>query len=929
MTYKQTFWRLLTVMTVMLLTMPATLRAQSFGGGSGTYTDPYQIYNPSHFVELSDAVKAGNTFENVYFKLTNSVDFRLYGQIPPIGGQYYYEGNATGIRRFCGTFLGNNCTLYNLTITENPDQCGLFGYLGYGGYVGDLTIDGNSTITGIGNTGAIVGSADNNTYIFNCTVGENVVVKVHPDAAGTSYKPGSFGGIVGSTGGRVSGCVSRATVSNSGIAKTTELGGIAGEVCPSGKVEENYFLGTVDGTNTVGDIAGKNNGTVSRNYYNTANRHGGINGADTDGAKWMGIVTMGEGVSGSLPEATYTNGNKSYFATDKYMLLTLNYSAPEGYCQQGDQVSYKANDVAIGETERSGNQYYEFTMPDEDVTISAVADLKRDIAYSAWVKVNIPSLTYTGEQLTPTVQVTDIKDGAQQTLIEGEHFSVTWPEEIIQVGEYTATINGIGDYAGTNTVTFRVEPADAAVRIVTPPTAISGLTYNGQAQVLITAGEAEGGVMLYRLENEEYSTELPTAISAGIYTIYYKAHSDDNHLDTSEQSLVAQIAPATGSWDGEGTAEVPYLIKSVLDMNLIALKQNEMDYTGVYFRLENDLDYTDAELLPIGTLQRRFNGNFNGNGHTFTNLVINKPGETNVAIFAIVGNNGVISDLHLGEGCVITGGSCVGAFAGLFSGTISNCTTAPGVIVSSNHEVGGIVGRCVGKIDHCVNQASVITDNNEGNTAGGIAGSAYSTQSAASDISNNLNLGNVEAVNMVGGIVGYNGNTYTNNYYAGDCNVGGINGRDRDNQAQRGYTITGGNDVVVELIDDATVGLTFNGIVYAGAKQQVILKLSVSQNGAQHAPILRTGAQTSFIVSSGSLVDNGDGTWTLTMPETGEDVTISIDNTSTSITDIDADKPRSSQRYDLTGKPVGSSYRGIVIEHSAEGRLQSKKIIVK
>jgi hypothetical protein len=105
--------------------------------------------------------------------------------------------------------------------------------------------------------------------------------------------------------------------------------------------------------------------------------------------------------------------------------------------------------------------------------------------------------------------------------------------------------------------------------------------------------------------------------------------------------------------------------------------------------------------------------------------------------------------------------------------------------------------------------------------------------------------------------------------------------------------------------------------------------LTVSQNGAQHAPILRTGAQTSFIVSSGSLADNGDGTWTLTMPETGEDVTISIDDTSTNITDIDADKARSSQRYDLTGKPVGSSYRGIVIERSAEGRLQSKKIIVK
>ena len=921
---KQTFWRTLVAVAAMLLTMPATVWAQStFGGGSGTISDPYQIYNPGHFVQLADEVNAGNTFEGVYFKLTSSVDFRLYGQIPPIGGRYYTEDGSTGIRRFCGYFLGNNRTLYNLTITENPDQCGLFGCLGYGGLVMDLTIDGNSTITGIGDCGAIVGSAEINTNIINCTVGENVVVKVHPDAAGRSYFPVDFGGIVGSTSGSISSCVSKASISNSGINKTSNLGGIAGSVSNDGQVENCYFLGSVEGTNTVGDIVGDNYGAITKCYYHTDNRHGAVNGADTDGAKWMGTVTMADGVSGALPQATYIDGNKSYFGADKYMLLRLNYTAPDGYVQDSGQVSYMANDLAIGETESAGQPYYEFTMPAEDVTISAVVDLKRDIAYTPWVQIYIPSLTYTGEPLSPEAQVIDIKDGAQQPLTEGEHFTVTWPDEIIDAGEYTATINGIGDWAGSTAVTFRVEPAGSVARIVTHPTAIQGLTYNGQAQVLVTAGVVEGGVMLYRLENGEYSAELPTAISVGTYTVYYKAHSDDNHLDSSELSLVAQISQSTGTWEGEGTAEAPYLIKSVTDMNLIALKMEEMgDYSGVYFSLENDLDFTNAEQLPIGTSQRRFNGTFNGNGHTFTNMVISRPDDTYVAIFAVVDDNGVISNLHLGEGCAITGGTCVGGFAGLFSGTISDCTTAPGVNVKATYkDAGGIVGRCVGTIERCVNQASVSADDSQ---AGGIAASTYYSSIRITD---NLNLGSVTANRFVGGIVGYHfgifsssQSTYTNNYYAGNCAVGAINGSDYNTMAQRGYTVTGGNTVEVSLVDDATVGVSFNQAAYAGAGQQVIVKLSKKQATPQAAPSLQAKTVIVYQTSDGELVDNNDGTWTLTMPE--GDVEISIKSETTDITTIHPDSPRATQRYNLMGQPVGNDYKGIVIENG-------RKLIIK
>lgn len=872
MTNKQTFWRTFVAVATMLLTMPATMWADStFGGGSGTQSDPYKIYNASHFVQLSDEVNAGNTFEGVYFKLLNSVNFNMWGPIPPIGGQYYTEDGYTGNRRFCGYFLGNNCTLYNVTITDESAHCGIFGCLGYGGYVSDLRVDGNSTFTGIGYVGAIVGYAERNTHVSNCKVGKNVVVKVHPDAAGSAYSPIGFGGVVGTTSGYIWDCSSKATVTVSGINKTIELGGIAGSVGTTGRVEYCYFLGSVDGTNTVGDIAGANNGYINRCYYNTANRHGAVNGTDTDGAKWMGTVTMADGVSGSLPTPTYTDNN-NYFAAGEYMLLTLDFTVPDGYYYNGvDKITYMANDVAIGETERAGKLYYEFTMPDEDVTISANVDLKRDISYTPWVQIDIPPITYIGEPLTPMVQVTDIKDGGSVVLTEGTHYTVTLPDEIIHVGEYTAVIEGIGDYACTANATFRVVPAGAVARVVTAPTAIEGLVYNGKPQVLITAGEAENGIMLYRLENEDYSTELPMATIYGTYVVYYKAHSDDDHLDSSEESLVAHIEKPEGSWAGEGTADAPYLITSVADMNLIAFKQEKMDYNGVYFSLENDIDYANSEQLVIGTMAKRFNGNFNGNGHKFTNMVINKPNDDRVAIFGVLGNNGVVTDLHLGQGCSITGAYYVGGFAGLSSGSIIGCTTAKDVAVEGGEEVGGIAGRCVGKIDRCVNQASIKANN----IAGGICGSVYTGLSSAGVLSNNLNVGGVESSSNAGGIVGYVYNsTIANNYYAGDCTIGGLVGNDVEGQAQRGYVVSGDDEVAIELVENATVGVAFNEAVYAGNEQQIIVRLSVVEDEENNENPLLRDETLAFKVDKGTIVDNHDGTWTITM--TDDDIVVSV-----------------------------------------------------
>lgn len=88
-------------------------------------------------------------------------------------------------------------------------------------------------------------------------------------------------------------------------------------------------------------------------------------------------------------------------------------------------------------------------------------------------------------------------------------------------------------------------PAGKPAPKYTPPTAKTGLVYNGTAQVLISESHVEGGMMQYRLDNGAYSPDLPTATNAGIYTVYYKVVGDASHNDVAEKSLKVTIAKAS------------------------------------------------------------------------------------------------------------------------------------------------------------------------------------------------------------------------------------------------------------------------------------------------------------------------------------------------------------------------------------------------
>lgn len=333
-----------------------------------------------------------------------------------------------------------------------------------------------------------------------------------------------------------------------------------------------------------------------------------------------------------------------------------------------------------------------------------------------------------------------------------------------------------------------------------------------------------------------------------------------------------------GVWDGDGTPESPFLVTSTDEWNSIAQLQDQVDFTNVHFRLDANLDFSQKTFLMIGNRQQNFMGCFDGNSHTIDGVTLNEPQTDYVGLFGYLGRNAVVKNLTLGENSHITGNTSVGGICGrgYFDCVVDACVNKG--TVTGNRDVGGIVGYIYGKLTNSLNLGDILC---EDYSHGAIAGGIYS-------------------------------DNFANNYYAGSTNTKACPQGDYTGVFMRGYTVTGDEEVTVELAEDATVGLTFDGITYAGEAQMVTLKLGVKQDQAQGAPAYAPST-TAFKASNGTLVENADGTWTLTMP--ADSVTISIDKGSfTGLNELDSPQPKSGRRYNPMGQPVGNGYRGIVIQ---------------
>ena len=159
----------------------------------------------------------------------------------------------------------------------------------------------------------------------------------------------------------------------------------------------------------------------------------------------------------------------------------------------------------------------------------------------------LPTLETPKEYGAPTYELGEIKlnDGYYTSGAKVENGKLTLPiqkndvKTTGSVGTVTVIIKST-NYEDI-TLTVNVNATNKLVPTVTAPTA-NALTYNGAEQALVTAGKTTGGTMLYRLDDSEWSEQIPTAKNAGEYTVWYKVQGNAEYADVAEQSLTVTVA---------------------------------------------------------------------------------------------------------------------------------------------------------------------------------------------------------------------------------------------------------------------------------------------------------------------------------------------------------------------------------------------------
>ena len=263
--------------------------------------------------------------------------------------------------------------------------------------------------------------------------------------------------------------------------------------------------------------------------------------------------------------------------------------------------------------------------------------------------------------------------------------------------------------------------------------------------------------------------------------------------------LLISLLPVTQVLaDGDGAIH----IKSAEDLRSLAHSCTLDSWSrGKTVVLDNDIELTDDDELPIPT----FGGTFNGNGHTISGLSITQS-VSPAGLFGVLQKDAVIKNLNV-EGTVTPSGDSenIGGIVGENHGTIESCTFNGSV--SGKRSVGGIAGRnlATGIVRACEASGAIFGQSMTGGIVGENLGSIVSCRGRAyvniestdpsidlSDLSLDFSLdlaslSRLDTLNIAtdtGGIAGYSSGAIASstNYAAVGYqhigyNVGGVVGR--------------------------------------------------------------------------------------------------------------------------------------------------------
>ncbi len=273
----------------------------SYFPGDGTEVNPFQIatlddlknlsenqsYWDKHYIQIADIDASATTGWN------SDGSGGFYGWSP--------IGNTT--IKFTGLYEGDGYEISGLYINRFNENIGFFGFTN-GAEITNLTINNINIAEAHSKSGALIGKAEDSTFVDNCQssgsvtgiyyvgglIGENNASSVSNSSSSCTVNirsggPSIFGGLIGynHTGSVLENCYATGSI----IGSSPETGGLIGTNASS-TVTKCYATGTVNGTNNVGGLIGRihSYSTVSHCYATgevnaNGNSGGGFIGASS------------------------------------------------------------------------------------------------------------------------------------------------------------------------------------------------------------------------------------------------------------------------------------------------------------------------------------------------------------------------------------------------------------------------------------------------------------------------------------------------------------------------------------------------------------------------------------------------------------------------------------------------------------------------
>ena len=425
----------------------------------------------------------------------------------------------------------------------------------------------------------------------------------------------------------------------------------------------------------------------------------------------------------------------------------------------------------------AGNEYQDLSIDGIAITVVATQDT---------VEYDSKDNQYDADATYPVRVDGDIKTDADTVLKDKheDHFvQVTIPAGSVDGAEKVSLV--VVESAAPSAVTVATTESSQSYEVTLKDQDNNTVQASGEHlfEVELFIGKNRTGVKLYH-DGVEMTKDSPSLTETADHFVYDSA--------TGYVTMkVSHFSPFTAvfakdSW-GNNTKEdydTPVdkdaklvTIASAEELALLAKQVNAgTSYQGYTVKLTADIDLQENMWVPIGKSGSTFQGVFDGDGHTISNLLFNNSRMSDVGLFGLT-TNGEIKNFTL-HNAQVTGYLDVGAVAGTpYTSKYTNIKLTGKVQVNGYAYVGGMLGKnaYANLTDLTINVAdgSYVKANSQNyrTYVGGLVGFMGEGKQVVKNVTSNIDV--IGSTCDVGGITGiaHYGNTFINCHSSGDVTL--------------------------------------------------------------------------------------------------------------------------------------------------------------